>query len=294
MNIFEATNTNPIDNTLLPLHKKFTEDFVETRRPIVIDDLPSSLPFLKEWNMDFFRRHLRTIRVHMPDVDGIYHFLSYRRVPVEEFERNLTEEKTMYSLEPLLGQGSPQGNQEHRLEDIDEKAIPEFIPRNGFRSSNLYIGPGGNKTLLHNDEVQSLLVMLEGEKHFAVFPPDQSRYLYPYHAFDIRSIRQHRVLDSKINPVNIDTGRFPKLARAKGWHGVLKPGQALFIPAGTWHYIESDDPNLAVNYFWREDKLSHWLTRPLLDFWFKRRQVVMLDYARRLREAFRKSDSAVG
>ena len=217
---------------------------------------------------------------------GVFHFLKYDRVPYGELMKNLVAEKDMYSLEPLLGKEAPQGDRAHRAEDFDENDIPDFIPRKELRSSNLYIGPGGNKTLLHYDEVHSFLIMVEGSKRCAVFRPDQTRYLYPYHAFDIRSILESRVLDSKINPLEIDLDRFPKIPMASCQVGMLHPGQALFLPAGFWHYIDSSEPNISVNYFWRNTNSRNWLERPLLDFWFKQRQIDLLESLRAVKYAW--------
>ena len=219
MHLLDSTRNRPLLKVDLPSVDRFRQEFVETRTPAILSGLATQLPFVEKWNREFFGQKLKTIRVHRPDDVGVYHFLSYDRVPYSELMQNLLAEKDMYSLEPLLGKGAPQGDRAHRAEDVDEDDVPGFIPRNALRSSNLYVGPGGNKTLLHYDEVHSFLIMVEGTKRCAVFPPDQTRYLYPYHALDFQSIREGRVLDSKINPLDIDLDRFPRIPLANGQCG---------------------------------------------------------------------------
>ena len=46
-----------------------------------------------------------------------------------------------------------------------------------------------------------------------------------------------------------DLARHPRFARARCTEAVLGPGEMLFIPAGTWHYVRSLTPSLSVN-FW--------------------------------------------
>lgn len=287
MKLADATNNRPIQTIPMPSNEDFRTQYVETRKPVLLQDVATRHAFMSEWNLKFFGDRLNTIRVHAPDTQGVYHFLKYKRVPFGEFLENLDGDRSMYSLEPLIGRGAPQGSREDRRVDFDETSIPGFIPKGALRNSNLYIGPGSNKTLLHYDEVNSFLYMVEGEKNFVVFEPSETKYLYPYWVFDVRSILQNRVLDSKINPVEIDIEQYPKLRKANGWAGTMRAGEALFLPAGTWHYIESTDRNVAVNYFWHQMPKSAWLKRPLLDFWFRRRQVVILDHLRHARNWLR-------
>ena len=287
MNLFEVTNNRQLESVPMPSSEDFRTRYIATRTPVILDSVADELKFTRDWDLNYFQQKLKTVRVHKPDRDGVYHFLSYQRIPFSEFVENLNNEKTMYSLEPLIGSGAPQGSKEDRADDFDDSAVPSFIGSGKLRNSNLYIGPGSNKTLLHFDEVNSLLIMVEGEKRFIVYRPSQTKNVYPYGVFNLRSILEHRVLDSKVNPVNLDIDRFPRLKNAIGWEGTIKAGQALFIPAGTWHFIESDDRNIAVNYFWHDSPLAGWFQRPLSEFWLKRRQVVLIDFARRVRDMFK-------
>jgi len=163
--------------------------------------------------------------------------------------------------------------------------LPDFVPEEGFRVSNLYVGAGGNRSLLHYDETHSLLMMMEGRKRFILFPPSQSGLMYAYSFFNLRALLENRVVDSRVDCSAPDLERFPGLGRAQGIAGWLEDGQALFIPAGTWHYIEAESLNVSVNYFWLQNRLRDWLQRPLIDFWFKRRAIDGLDMARRVKHA---------
>ena len=280
MNLFEVTKTRPIPTIPMPSDEVFEAEYVDTRTPVLLDNIETGMPFTREWTLEFFCKKMRTVRVHRPSEDGVFHFLSYERIPVDEFLENRASAKDMYTLEPLIGLGAPQGSDADRRSDFSENDVPGFIHSGQLKVSNLYIGPGDNKTLLHFDEVHSLLIMIEGEKKFALYSPQQTGNVYPYSAFNVKSVYEQRVVDSKANPVDIDVEKFPKLKDAVGWEGTMRAGQALFIPAGTWHYIESDDPNIAVNYFWYHGKLKHWFSRPLSDFCLKRVQLAAFDVAR--------------
>ena len=47
----------------------------------------------------------------------------------------------------------------------------------------------------------------------------------------------------------VDMDRFPLLAEATFTEAVLGPGDALFIPAGWWHYVRSLSTSFSVNYW---------------------------------------------
>jgi len=75
-------------------------------------------------------------------------------------------------------------------------------------------------------------VQLQGEKEFAVFPPEDGRYLdifegreFPY------QLRNSRVRYADLK--NYD--RFPLLRKARPRYIRLRAGQALFLPADWWH-----------------------------------------------------------
>ena len=48
-----------------------------------------------------------------------------------------------------------------------------------------------------------------------------------------------------------DPKRFPKFARhVARWDAELAGGDALFMPAGTWHQVRARDASLSVSYWW--------------------------------------------
>jgi hypothetical protein len=282
MNLFDALDTRPIETERMPSDEDFRTNFLATRTPAVFEDIASRLPIAKEWSFDYFASRLDTIRVQRPAEDGLFHYLSFERMPFSQFREALETRNQAYSFESLIDPKEYRKGGD-RAQAVHDERLPGFISMDRLYSSNLWIGSGGNRSLLHFDHVNSLLIMVEGTKRFLLFGPEETDKMYPYSVLDFRSIKEGRVLDSRVNADHIDFERFPRLRDAKGLHGELRPGQALFIPAGTWHYIESSGLNVAVNYFWFDTPLRYWLQRPLLDYLVKRRIVVAIDQFRKLK-----------
>jgi hypothetical protein len=282
MNLFDTLDTRQIETERMPSDEAFRANFLANRTPAVFDDVASRLPIVREWSFDHFASRLDSIRVQRPAEDGLFHYLGFERIPFSQFRESLEANNQAYSFESLIDPKEYR-NRDDRGQTAHDERLPGFISMDRLYSSNLWIGSGGNKSLLHFDHVNSLLIMVEGTKRFLLFGPEETDKMYPHSVLDIRSIKEGRVLDSRVNADQIDLEKFPRLRGAKGLHGELQPGQALFIPAGTWHYIESSGLNVAVNYFWFDTPLRYWLQRPLLDYLVKRRIVVAIDQLRKLR-----------
>lgn len=278
MSLFEISGSEKIETISFPASKDGLKPFIERRQAVLLNGVTEALPFTRGWNYEYFRRSLNSIRIQRQSEDGIYHYLGFERIPMTDFDQIMGTTQNGYALEPLKGQGVSQD-----LPDAISVELPKFVRESGFRVSNLYIGPGKNKSLLHYDETHSLLMMLEGHKRFILFPPDQSGSMYPYSPFSLKALLENRVVDSKIDSQNPNLELYPKLRNARGVSGWLEEGQALFIPAGTWHFIEAEGRNVSVNYFWFENSLRHWFQQPLLNFWIKRRAIDLLDLLRKVK-----------
>jgi Cupin-like domain len=135
--------------------------------------------------------------------------------------------------------------------------------RTGLRAAidlNLWWGPGGHTEPLHYDSGDGTLVQLHGVKNVALFPPAQTRNLYP---FPLR----RKGIAPWFSRVYIDEPNFklyPRLREALP-HRVdvtLQPGQVLFIPANWWHEVsaEADDYVCSVNRFWKVAPLRRLFT----------------------------------
>jgi hypothetical protein len=102
--------------------------------------------------------------------------------------------------------------------------IPQEFARNPF----IFAGPCHSQSYpLHQNIFQAdvMMVMVEGEKRFAVFAPDQSKFLHPVF------LGQAPVFDA--DAFDPDLHRTPLIDRASGFEGSLKAGDILFLP-GSW------------------------------------------------------------
>ncbi len=105
------------------------------------------------------------------------------------------------------------------------------------------------KVNTHFDLAHNIACVVGGRRRFTLFPPEQigNLYLAPL------DFTPSGAPVSLVQLTAPDHARFPRFAEAlrNAMQAELGPGDALFIPYGWWHHVESLSPfNVLVNYWW--------------------------------------------
>ena len=135
----------------------------------------------------------------------------------------------------------------------------------------LWLSPSGHREPLHFDEGDGTLLQLHGRKRITLFPPEQSRNLYPFPFFGAVE-----PWVSRIDPEQPDLARFPKAARAmeRGIQVEIGPGDLLYIPLMWWHEVKAlgEDYVLSVSRLWKvKPRLRNFCTSRSTIFYLKRK-----------------------
>lgn len=116
-------------------------------------------------------------------------------------------------------------------------------------SELIWVALDGNCSPLHYDLCNGLLLQLEGEKNIFMFPPDCYDSLYPFQVTH-SSDRQSQI-DDIHNP---NKEQFPLYSKLLHTRPPLKftvcTGDALFIPCGWWHQVESIGLSVSATLRW--------------------------------------------
>ena len=94
-------------------------------------------------------------------------------------------------------------------------------------------------------KAHALLCHIEGEKDVVLYPPNDTALLYPHPVY------AEEFATSRVDFFSPDRARFPRLAKAHRLVAHLEPGDALFIPVGTWHAVNAPGVTTSVSYFSR-------------------------------------------
>lgn len=105
-------------------------------------------------------------------------------------------------------------------------------------SSFLWFGPKGTFTPLHHDLTNNMLIQLYGRKKVTLIPATQVPHIY-----------NDRWVFSEIgNPEEVDLEKYPEWKNVTPIECILEEGDALFIPIGWWHCVESLDTSISLSF----------------------------------------------
>ncbi|KAG8078110.1 hypothetical protein GUJ93_ZPchr0007g6112 [Zizania palustris] len=142
-----------------------------------------------------------------------------------------TENKERCSLEVLK-------------EDIQE---PTCVKGKPFSSINIWMNRAHLRSSTHYDPHHNLLCVVAGCKRVTLWPPSASPCLYPMPVYGEAS--NH-------SSVSIEEPDYSSYTRARymkeySERVILNCGDALFIPEGWYHQVDSDDLTIAINFWWK-------------------------------------------
>lgn len=125
----------------------------------------------------------------------------------------------------------------HRMPLLDDRV-----------EARMWIG-NAVKVNTHFDLANNIACVVGGRRRFTLFPPEQidNLYLAPL------DFTPSGAPVSLVQFTAPDLSRFPRYAEAlrNAMQAELGPGDALYIPYGWWHHVESLTPfNVLVNYWW--------------------------------------------
>ena len=109
------------------------------------------------------------------------------------------------------------------------------------------LGTGGTVTPLHFDSYDNMLAQVVGHKYVRLYAAGESDKLYALPAAGGGLGAQGNI--SAVEVEAVDAAAFPRFASAEYSELVLGPGEMLYIPARTWHYVRSLAPSFSVS-FW--------------------------------------------
>ena len=243
--------------------KAFREEILPAGVPVVLKDLVKDWPSVQaglqspqalgDYLRGFDRGKPVAVLEGPPSIRG--HFFYREDMRGLNFERRPATISA--TIERLLAQLDDPNPPALYVESTPTaEYLPPFAAANPQPLLPATVGPrvwiGNTLTVqTHFDLSSNIACVVGGRRRFTVFPPDQIPNLY------IGPI-EFNISGPPISMVPLkspDLARFPRFAEAlrHARSAELAPGDAIFIPYGWWHHVESLAPfNVLANYWWND------------------------------------------
>ncbi|KAK9083684.1 hypothetical protein Scep_030155 [Stephania cephalantha] len=170
---------------------------------------------------------------------------------------------------PILSMESKERSQLETLrEDIQ---LPSILKSKVLTSINLWMNNAKSRSSTHYDPHHNLLCIVAGCKQVVLWSPSAGPLLYPMPVYGEAS--NHSAVDLGSPDFSIH----PRAKRLMDYSQevMLHAGDALFIPEGWYHQVDSDELTIAVNYWWQssmvcnmQEHMDPYFLRILLRRWF--------------------------
>lgn len=136
----------------------------------------------------------------------------------------------------------------HKFQRILTHHRPDALvdPRD-VMTVNLWMGGKPTATTLHYDSNHNLLVVLRGAKQVQLFPPSATQALEAGRAYSASANHSTLTVPAEAH----DLFQAPRIENCplEPWLARLEAGDALFLPQGWWHQVDSGTRTVALNYW---------------------------------------------
>ncbi|CAH8370543.1 unnamed protein product [Eruca vesicaria subsp. sativa] len=130
---------------------------------------------------------------------------------------------------------------------------PTLLGEKSLSSINFWMNSAQARSSTHYDPHHNLLCVVSGCKKVVLWPPSASPSLYPMPIYGEASNHSSVGLDSP------NLSDYPRAEHSikQSQEVTLNAGDAVFIPEGWFHQVDSDELTIAVNFWWQSNIMSN-------------------------------------
>jgi ribosomal protein L16 Arg81 hydroxylase len=223
-----ARNKSALSKLLHPLTgPRFLERYW-TQRPLVVRGSPRRLPAL------FHAPELQTLADLLDASPGrIRTWFTDERGAAQSVVVSAAAARTLYLTRRLTV--VVDGLRVPAVSELMARMKKELQTLQSPIGANAYASPAGVTTRMHFDEQDVFLVQVRGRKRWRYAPQTQIRFP-PQSHFGAKVDVENALIAAHL------PGQMPARARSV----VLRPGDVLYLPAGTWHEAHALDDSIGV------------------------------------------------
>ncbi|WP_457336309.1 cupin-like domain-containing protein [Rhizobacter sp. P5_C2] len=233
-----------VERRAAPAFDVFVREYYSKHLPVLLTGGIDHWAARSLWTPEYFAEKVGSTEIevqHGRENDPLYERNSGQhkaRMTMAEFVRKVRSvdasndfymtannmKNSLAGLEPLFADAG----------DFAQGYRDEKAPGNG---QFLWFGPKGTFTPLHHDLTNNMLIQVYGRKKVTLIPALQTPHLY----------NDVGVFSAAAFP-DFDAQRHPLMKNARPIEVEIGPGDALFIPVGWWHCVESLEVSIGLSF----------------------------------------------
>ena len=229
------------------IEKNTKLNFKISNRPYVIKQYAKDWYAYKNWSFDFLKNLDPNDKINVNAVIGNMYAgeKKFVSIKLKNYIENIISNDTNAFLTTF-----------HLFDKFPN--LKKHIDYNNIRKNSViysllsWIGPKSTITGFHADWAENINVQIKGKKAFYIVSPKYNKNMYPSETYERFSTA------SLVDLKNSEDAKFPMFEKCKIIKVVLNAGDAIYLPKGWWHYVESLEPSINVSvHYWR---LSNFFT----------------------------------
>ena len=245
-------------------NKPFIQEMLQGGQPAVLrGTVVETWPAVRKWNMSYLSQEMRSEYDVLKSVKCSNSFLTFDPDHRAPLKLNISLSYTLSNMTTLdffnciqSTNHCTDGYKGHYYFGTVPDALRKDISPDDFlyntqrdRQSSkqfMWVSSAGMITHAHFDQDYNCFVQLVGKKRFTLWSASQHDLMYVFP-------RVHPMWHkSRVNYQEVDTSQFPAFTRARAVQVELGPGDMLYVPPYTWHYVETLSPSVSLS-TWSHD-----------------------------------------
>jgi len=230
--------------------ERFAGTYVRGHRPVILAQALETSAATSKWSLDYLAQRVGhrfapieySLRpVYNPNANvsgGIYHRKTVQLSDGLKLIATQQRQRYWYYISTIPVRDLPE------LENDLE--APDFLPRDRFRTSAIFVGNDGTGTQFHYDLTTNFLAVFVGCKRVRMLAPSATASLYPL------GIDSPLCNFSQLNFDAPDPSRFVKARGLEIWEGDVRAGEMLYIPGLWWHHVTNVGLTIGVTFIWNQ------------------------------------------
>ncbi len=219
----------------------FLRDHYAANRPVIITGMMDDWPAMRKWNLDFFARSFgeREVEVQMGRTAGAnYEIEREKYISKIRFGDFVEKVRAAGETNDFYLTANNHSSNRKALAELwnDIVQIPEYLASDrpgGF----FWMGPRGTITPFHHDLTNNFMAQVIGRKRVKIAP-----------SWDIPFMRNNIHCYSQIDGQAVSPAARPPRDKPQIYELILNPGEVLFLPIGSLHYVQGIDVSVTVSF----------------------------------------------